>query len=146
MTPIDAFVLSLTSCLNLPYRWGGDNPLTGFDCSGLVQWGLKSVGLDPPGDQTAQALYDHFRDRGNHSPRSMVGTLVFYGRDHKSITHVAIMINGYQVVEAGGGNGLTKTREDAAALGACVRIRHVADREKEIVAKIKPDFSKIGLL
>lgn len=145
MTPIDAFLLSLTSCLNLPYRWGGDNPLTGFDCSGLAQWALNSCGIDPPGDQTAQALYDYFRDRGNHAPRSMVGTLVFYGKDHKSITHVAVMLNQFQVIEAGGGDSKTITRENAAARGACVRIRH-ADARTDIVARIKPDFSKVGLL
>src|SRR5688500_2035206 len=145
MTTMDAFLLSLTSCLNKPYRWGGDNPLTGFDCSGFVQWGLKSVGIDPPGDQSAQALYDHFRDTGNHSPRSLTGTLVFYGKDHKSITHVAVMLNAWQVIEAGGGGSDTTTLDIAAKKGACVRIRHI-DARKDIVAKVKPDFSKVGLL
>jgi cell wall-associated NlpC family hydrolase len=145
MTPMDAFILTLTSNLGKPYRWGGDNPLTGFDCSGLVQWALKSTGMDPPGDQTAQALYDYFRDRGNHSPKSWAGTLVFYGKDHKSISHVAVMLNQYQVIEAGGGDALTKTEQDAAAKGACVRIRHL-DARKDIIAKVKPDFSRVGLL
>jgi cell wall-associated NlpC family hydrolase len=145
MTTMDAFTLSLTSNLGVPYKWGGENPLTGFDCSGLVQWALKSVGLDPPGDQTAQALYDHFRDTGNHSPRSWTGALVVYGKDHKSVTHVAVMLNAFQVIECGGGGSDTVDLETAARKGACVRIRHLSAR-KDILAKIKPDFSTVGLL
>ena len=26
-----------------PYAWGGLNPKTGFDCSGLVQWSLRKL-------------------------------------------------------------------------------------------------------
>lgn len=145
MDPLDAFMLALTSCLNKPYKWMGNNPLEGMDCSGFVQWGLKSVGLDPPGDQTAQALFDYFRDHGN-SVMHTRGALVFYGKDIKSITHVAVMLNPYQIIEAGGGDRLTLDHATAAAKGACIRIRHVREREKEIVAIIRPDFSKIGLI
>ena len=31
-----------------PYVWGGDTPETGFDCSGLVQWSYKQMGIDLP--------------------------------------------------------------------------------------------------
>ncbi|MGY3725460.1 bifunctional lytic transglycosylase/C40 family peptidase [Granulicatella balaenopterae] len=29
-----------------PYVWGGKNPSQGFDCSGLVSWGLKQIGIN----------------------------------------------------------------------------------------------------
>jgi len=31
-----------------PYVWGGSTPKTGFDCSGLVQWAYKQIGIDLP--------------------------------------------------------------------------------------------------
>lgn len=44
--------------LGLPYRWGGDDPIQGFDCSGLIVEVLQAVGLLPHGsDLTANGLY-----------------------------------------------------------------------------------------
>lgn len=34
--------------LNTPYNWGGTDPETGFDCSGLIQYVYKQVGVDIP--------------------------------------------------------------------------------------------------
>ncbi|WP_299036277.1 transglycosylase SLT domain-containing protein [uncultured Pseudokineococcus sp.] len=34
--------------LGVPYRWGGTDPKTGFDCSGLVQHAFKELGIDVP--------------------------------------------------------------------------------------------------
>ena len=47
------------SFIGKPYSWAGETPMGGFDCSGLVQTILRSVGLDPAGDQSAQALMDY---------------------------------------------------------------------------------------
>ena len=35
-----------------PYVWGGSNPKSGFDCSGLVQWSYAKAGITLP--RTAQ--------------------------------------------------------------------------------------------
>ena len=29
-----------------PYSWGGDDPMSGFDCSGLIHETLQAVGLE----------------------------------------------------------------------------------------------------
>ncbi|MEJ5913339.1 transglycosylase SLT domain-containing protein [Pseudokineococcus sp. 1T1Z-3] len=34
--------------LGVPYRWGGTDPATGLDCSGLVQRAFKDLGVDVP--------------------------------------------------------------------------------------------------
>jgi len=39
-----------------PYRWAGESPATGFDCSGLVRWAYGRVGIDVP--HSSFALYD----------------------------------------------------------------------------------------
>src|SRR3972149_4205227 len=55
--------------IGLPYLWGGDDPMSGFDCSGLIVEILQAVGILPHGsDFTADALYEKFQtkaiDRG----------------------------------------------------------------------------------
>ena len=34
--------------LGVQYQWGGENPTTGFDCSGLLQYVWKSLGVNIP--------------------------------------------------------------------------------------------------
>lgn len=128
------------SCLNVHYSWGGKNPLTGFDCSGLVEWILDSIQFSPPGVVTAQDMYHHFmvpgRMIGNYET---AGALAFYGKSVNQITHVAFMINDYQVIEAGGGDSTTLTRDAAEKRGACVRIR-LLNQRKDLVAVILPAY------
>ena len=114
------------SFLGKPYIWGGDDPIRGFDCSGLVQEILASVGVDPKGDQTAQALYGAFDDCV--VPEPLAGCLAFYGRDLDHISHVAFCISDHQVIEAAGGGSKTKTVEDAVKHNAFIRIRPVKHR------------------
>jgi cell wall-associated NlpC family hydrolase len=124
--------------LNQPYKWGGDDPVEGYDCSGLVQDILASVGCDPPGDQTSQGLYNHFAMHGVQS-RAGAGALVFYGKNNGNITHVAFMIDDRRIIEAAGGDRRTQTREDAASQNAFVRIRPYTYR-RDVVAIMMPAY------
>jgi len=85
---------------------------------------------------------------GDHCSSTLPGTYVFYSptRDLKNIKHVAIMVNPFQIIEAGGGDRMVLTRGDAAAKGAMVRFRLLSDRQKEIVARIRPNFSRVGMI
>jgi cell wall-associated NlpC family hydrolase len=141
--PMDLLIKTAMAHLGTPYKWGGSNPVEGFDCSGFMQWLLKSAGLDQKGDQTAQALYDQFIKTGSVSS-DRPGTLVFYGKSVAEITHVAMMLDRYRVIEAGGGGRLTMTVADAAHASACVRVRHITGRQ-DIVAKVRPDYATIGV-
>lgn len=127
--------LSLISYLHYfigsPYQWGGSGPYAqGYDCSGLVQEGLASIGLWGKGDTTAQGMYAHFSpaSRNLHPDRLHLvqpGDIVFFGHDTKSITHIGVAINQYQFIEAGGGSQTVK--------GGMVRIRPFTWR-KDLVA------------
>lgn len=139
MDILRAYALSF---LGTPYKFGGANRLDGLDCSEFVQELLRSVGLDPPGDQTAQALFDHFSTHGEWNRHGM-GALVFFGKDARSISHVAMMLDNFRIIEAGGGRSDTKTLDDAKARGAMVRIRHMSFR-KDVVAVIRPRYTTIG--
>ena len=131
------------SCLNVPYVYGGNNPLTGLDCSGLMLWILKSTGHILP-DMTAQGIFDHFHDKGRWSSYTC-GSLCFFGQATNKITHVGMFIDQYRFIEAGGGDSACTTKEIAAIKGACVRISHIKLR-KDLVAIVKPDYSLIGVV
>lgn len=131
------------SMLNTPYKWGGNNPLQGFDCSGLVQYVLKSAGMVPKQDFTAQKLYEYFENDSTHNTYAP-GSLVFYGESINKITHVALMIDRYRVIEAAGGDHTTLTFDDAKLKDAAVRIRLVNYRP-DLVAILKPKYTTIGI-
>ena len=123
-----------------PYIWGGDDPILGFDCSGLVIELLTTVGMwEPKKDATAQQLYYHFEQFGQIG-KSEFGSLVFYGKDLNLITHVAMIIEPGFIIEAGSGGSKTKTVQDAIDQNAYVRVRPIENRKKEIQAIILPHY------
>lgn len=131
--------------VGIPYKWGGTHPLEGYDCSGLVQEILASAGEDPPGDQSAQALYDYYQ-RGNASiDKWAMGSLAFFGESVTKITHVAFCLDQYRMIEAGGGDRGVRFPEDAISRGAMVRIRLIRNRQ-DLVAVLRPYYRKIGAI
>lgn len=126
------------SLLGLPYRWGGDDPILGFDCSGLVIEILQSAGELPHGfDTTAQGLYNRYASKDS---RPALGTLVFFGRGEDRITHVGFMIDNFRMIEAGGGNSLTDNSKTAAEQNACVRIRPLSLR-RDLIGFGRPEYA-----
>jgi cell wall-associated NlpC family hydrolase len=136
MTPQE-FRSFCDSTLELPYVWGADGP-DQFDCSGLVQHLLSRLGLDPPEDQSAFGLYRHFKQDGvaeaTATPR--LGTLLFFGTETR-VSHVALALDGEQMIEAGGGGPECMSPEIARSIGAKVRIRPIAGR-KYLVGALTP--------
>ncbi len=126
------------SFLGKPYIWGGEGP-NGYDCSGLVQEILRSVGEDPKGDQTAQDLFNYFK---TYADKPSPGALVFYGKGINHITHIAFVIDHFRVVEAGGGDHTCINMETASRENAMVRIRPYNHR-KDIVGLKIPDYINI---
>lgn len=127
-----------TGMLNVPYRWGGDNPNDGFDCSGLVLWIFQNLELLPRKDTTAQGLYDILYEQGMIAPllpgvewEPRPGDLIFYG--YPNITHVAIAIDDRKAISASGGGHETTSREIAEAKGAKVKFHDQAYR-RDLVA------------
>lgn len=114
-----------------PYHWGGDDPMAGFDCSGLVVELLQSEGAMPHGsDTTAQGLYNQFSKAGKaHLVIPHMGCLAYYGKGLGNITHVAFCLDAYRVIEAGGGGSKTQTEADAIKQNAFVRIRPARYRQ-----------------
>lgn len=86
----------------VPYIWGGDDPIYGYDCSGDIVEVLQSTGKMPHGsDATANDLYLKYKptiDRVSAGP----GCLVFWFKGGRA-THVEMMVNNWQTIGASGG-------------------------------------------
>jgi cell wall-associated NlpC family hydrolase len=121
-----------------PYKWGGSNPLEGFDCSGFVQEILRAGGIDPEGDQTSQGLYNYFSRNGSYNKYGP-GALAFYGENVLKITHVAFCIDDRKCITATGGGPLVMTHFDAAVNNAFVKMRPINHR-KDLQAVIMPYY------
>jgi cell wall-associated NlpC family hydrolase len=137
MTRDEAVALATDTALGyrgLPYIWGGDDPILGFDCSGFCIELMKSVGLLPRGgDWPARGLWKHFAD--NHGCavlRTEVkeGCLVFWHSEHHTnrIIHVEYALNDELCIGASGGGSGTDSRLAAVARNAYIKIRPFATR------------------
>jgi cell wall-associated NlpC family hydrolase len=126
------------SLVGVPYRWGGSNPISGFDCSGLVQEILAAGGYDIPGDQNAQAFHDHFVKTGTPNVLGL-GALVFYGTSVKEINHIQFMLSDKLAIGANGGGSKTVNASEADKASAFVKVRPY-DYRKDIVAIVMPKY------
>jgi cell wall-associated NlpC family hydrolase len=84
--------------LGRPYRWGGSTPDTGFDCSGLVQWAYKKVGIELPRVTQDQVNAPGGRHIGRRD--LLPGDLVFFRDKTGDVHHVGISMGGDRFVHA----------------------------------------------
>ncbi len=83
--------------LGVPYRYGGQDPARGLDCSGLVRHVAQSVlGLDLPRTAEAMARVGEAVKRD----ALQVGDLVFFNTRGRRYSHVGIYVGDGQFVHA----------------------------------------------
>jgi cell wall-associated NlpC family hydrolase len=75
-----------------PYRWGGASLEGGFDCSGLVHWAYRRLGVELP--HSSYALYG----LGRQVPRSRIqpGDVLFFS----GLGHVGLYLGRGRMVHA----------------------------------------------
>lgn len=78
-----------------PYRFGGSGPDT-FDCSGLVFYIHRQMGLEVPRTALTQFRVATRVDRRELRP----GDLVFFGDGSPEITHVGVFVGDGEFVHA----------------------------------------------
>lgn len=113
--------------IGLPYRWGGDDAIHGFDCSGFVIEVLQGVGLLGHGtDYTANGLY--IRYHNNSVTSAKPGCLCFWFNVAGMATHVEMFIDEGHTIGASGGGSTTTTPEAAAQQNAFIKVRPLGYR------------------
>jgi cell wall-associated NlpC family hydrolase len=94
-TPGGQIASAALAQLGRPYRYGGDNP-EGFDCSGLVRFAHRGLGIDVP-----RTTEDQYRAARRIQLEELEpGDLLFFRIDRKQVSHVAIYIGDGRFVHA----------------------------------------------
>lgn len=78
--------------VGVPYRWGGESPASGFDCSGLVRWAYGRVGIMLP--HSSYALYGE--GRRVSASRMEPGDVLFF----EGLGHVGLYLGRGRMVHA----------------------------------------------
>ena len=78
--------------VGVPYRWGGESPESGFDCSGLVRWAYGRIGIDLP--HSSYALYGEGRRVAESRLES--GDVLFF----EGLGHVGLYLGRGRMVHA----------------------------------------------
>ncbi|HEX2779016.1 MAG TPA: C40 family peptidase [Gemmatimonadaceae bacterium] len=129
-TPERLVVATADDLVGTPYRYGGDSPARGFDCSGFVRWVYAQQGIELP--RTARAM----ASAGTRVParRAVLrpGDLLLFA-EHGRITHVAIFVGDGRIVHASSGRRVVRYDDLDSARGKWFR-RHVVSARRVILA------------
>lgn len=83
--------------VGVPYRWGGNTPAAGFDCSGLVRYVVeRAASIDLPrttGDMSHEGVAI---DPSEVAP----GDLIFFNTSGRAHSHVGVYVGDYRFVNA----------------------------------------------
>lgn len=98
----DEVVLYALGLMGVDYRFGGKNPSSGFDCSGMVSYIYKhAAGMDLPHNAYQIAKLSRKIEETALKP----GDLVFFDTQHRHFSHVGIYIGNGRFVHAPGSDG-----------------------------------------
>jgi hypothetical protein len=90
-------VLYALGFIGVPYRYGGEDPERGFDCSGFVRHVFRGVpGVDLPRTSAAMSRSGRRVDRAALAP----GDLVFFNTLGRQFSHVGIYLGDGRFVHA----------------------------------------------
>lgn len=90
----------LENQLGKPYLWGGNSPIDGFDCSGLVFYAFNHV-LDRKLPRTANAMYQDNGLKAIHQNSLKQGDLVFFNINQRpGADHVGVYLGEGRFIEA----------------------------------------------
>ena len=121
----------VTSYIGTPYVWGGSTELTGFDCSGLVQWSCnKALGIELPRTTYVQQYV------GESVPLDLdelrMGDLLFFYTPGEGTHQVAMYLaDGYYVHAPCSGDVVKITSMDEFAPTFARRVIAFADIDRD---------------
>ncbi len=85
----------IKTTLGVPYKWGGNNPQYGFDCSGLMSYVHKNAGIKIPRTTAKQRDNSHTLDYNQLQP----GDMLFFKINSKT-NHVGMYIGERKFIHA----------------------------------------------
>jgi len=89
---------------------GGTSPERGFDCSGLLQYTMRALGIQLPRTAAEQARAGQAIPRDTSQLRP--GDLLYFGRGGR-VTHVGMYVGGGRFIHAStGSRRITESRLD----------------------------------
>jgi cell wall-associated NlpC family hydrolase len=108
------------------YRYGGESPAEGFDCSGFVQFVFGRNGVELPRTSRQQA------SAGRAGPREIAalqpGDLMFFATSGRRVDHVAIYAGDGRIIHASSGAGSVRYDEIGTDRGEWYLRRFVTSR------------------
>lgn len=129
--------------VGVPYIYGGNNPMTGLDCSGFVQLVLKKLGIiEDNMDRTAQDIYNLLVKKLALNSSVKGDCVLCFGKGPDQISHIAISIDDEWMIEAAPGDASVVTIKDAVARCARVQFNKIS-RRKDLVACLYLDTKTI---
>ncbi len=108
------------------YRYGGDTPAEGFDCSGFVQYVYGRHGVDLP--RTSRLQSNAGRSLPLEVESLRPGDLLLFASTGKGVNHVAIYVGDNRIVHSSAGAGGVVYDDLSTPRGKWYLKRHVASR------------------
>lgn len=112
--------------LGTRYRYGGETPAAGFDCSGFVQYVFGRHGIDLPRNSRQQATAGRTLAAAVDSLQP--GDLMLFSSKGVRIDHVAIYAGNNRILHSTAGAGKVLYDDLNTARGRWYLARHVASR------------------
>jgi len=112
----EAVVNAAAEHLGVPYKWGGTDPIEGFDCSGLVQDAYRAIGVELPKWSRHQATM------GVEVPtieQALPGDILTFGQP---VNHVALYVGDGRMLHAPRTGEVVKIEEIDRTIGSIRRI------------------------
>ena len=88
---LQAFALT-----GIKYRYGGESPATGFDCSGFVRYVFQQIGTALPRNASDISHLGRKVDRDELQP----GDLVFFNTLRRPFSHVGIYLGDHRFIHS----------------------------------------------
>ncbi|WP_407309417.1 C40 family peptidase [Desulfosporosinus sp. SB140] len=100
----NAIIDTAKKYIGISYQWGGESPITGFDCSGFVQYVFAQNGITLPRVSSQQYTVGTSVNFKDLQP----GDLLFFSIDQNgTVDHVGIYIGNDQFINASSSKGVT---------------------------------------